>query len=132
MTTRERWTVYPLLFLAIGLALRGVAVPPETFSAGMIEAARVTCGELVVASDDGTKLVHIGRVKGGGGGRIEINDRTGTETVAIGTRPENRDGVLEFFDATGAAAARIDGESWAAVPRSAHGDRAGAGVDQPR
>ncbi len=30
MTSRERWTVYPLLFLAIGLALRAVAVPPDT------------------------------------------------------------------------------------------------------
>lgn len=111
MTTRERWTVYPLLFLAIGLALRGVAVPPERFSAGMVEAARITCGEIVVADDDGTKLVHIGRVKGGGGGRIEINDHTGTETVAIGTRPEDRDGVLEFFDATGFATARVDARS---------------------
>jgi hypothetical protein len=28
MTSRERWTVYPLLFLAIGLALRAATIPP--------------------------------------------------------------------------------------------------------
>lgn len=119
MTTRERWTVYPLLFLAIGLALRGVAVPPAKFTAGAIETGRVICGELVVASDDGTKLVHIGRVKGGGGGRLEINDRAGTEAVAVGTGPDGRDGVLEFFDAEGALTTRVDARSFASsLPES--------------
>ena len=33
MTSRERWTVYPLLFLAIGLAVRAVAIPEERFAA---------------------------------------------------------------------------------------------------
>jgi hypothetical protein len=29
MTSRERWTVYPLLFLAIGLAVRSAIVADE-------------------------------------------------------------------------------------------------------
>ena len=99
MTTRERWTVYPLLFLAIGLALRAATIPPADLKVDSVEAGCVVCGEIVVTSDDGTKLVHIGRVKGGGGGRIEISDRTGTEAVAIGTGPEGREGTVEFFDA---------------------------------
>jgi hypothetical protein len=101
MTSRERWTVYPLLFLAIGLALRAVTVPPEKLMVDELEAGRIVCGEIVIASDDGTKLVHLGRVKGAGGGRIEISDLDGAEAIAIGTGPEGRDGVVEFFDAEG-------------------------------
>ena len=77
MNSRERWTVYPLLFLAIGLALRAVAVPPDKLSVSVVEAGRIVCGEIVIAAEDDTKLVHVGRVKGGGGGRIEVNDGTG-------------------------------------------------------
>jgi len=108
MSSRERWTVYPLLFLAIGLALRAVALPPERLDVDTIEAARVICGEIVVTSDDGTKLVHVGRVKGQGGGRIEISDHDGHEAVAVGTGPEGRDGTVEVFDAEGATIGLLD------------------------
>jgi hypothetical protein len=117
MSTRERWTVYPLLFLAIGLALRAVAVPPERLEVDTLEAARVVCGEVVV-TNDGTKLVHIGRVKGAGGGRIEISDRDGNEAVAVGTGPEGRDGSIEFFDAEGETIGLLD----AAVLKPASAD----------
>jgi hypothetical protein len=104
MTSRERWTVYPLLFLAIGLAMRA-GIPFEervdTLVAGAVEAGQVVCREIVVTGSDGTVLVHIGRVVGGGGGRIEIKDATGTDTIAIGTGPEGRDGHVERFDASG-------------------------------
>ena len=108
MSTRERWTVYPLLFLAIGLALRAVAVPPDRLTVGEVEATRIICGELVITSEGGKKLVHVGRVKGGGGGRIEINDSDGAEAVSIGTGAAGRDGVVEFFDADGRPIGRLD------------------------
>jgi hypothetical protein len=108
MTSRERWTVYPLLFLAIGLALRAATIPPAEMEVDTIEAGRVVCGEIVLTSKDGTKLIHIGRVTGGGGGRIEISDRAGAEAVAIGTGPEGRDGTVEFFDANGQTTGLID------------------------
>ena len=111
MTSRERWTVYPLLFLAMGLALRAATIPPADLKVDAIEAGRVICGEIVVTSDDGTKLVHIGRVKGSGGGRIEISDRTGAEAVAIGTGPESRDGGIEFFDAEGTTTGLLDAKT---------------------
>ena len=111
MTSRERWTVYPLLFLAIGLALRAATIPPADLKVDALEAGRVVCGEIVVTSDDGTKLVHVGRVKGGGGGRIEISDRTGAEAVAIGTGPESRDGGVEFFDTEGTTTGLLDAKT---------------------
>lgn len=104
MTSRERWTVYPLLFLAIGLAVRAVAVPEEKFVAvqvGDLEASRLTCREIVVQAEDGTVLIHMGRVIGGGGGRIEIKDEKGVDSIAIGTRPQDRSGAVECYDAEG-------------------------------
>lgn len=104
MTSRERWTVYPLLFLAIGLAIRAAAVPPERFEAAQVDglkATRLVCREIMVESDDGTVLIHMGRVVGAGGGRIEIKDEHGIDSIAIGTRPENRDGAVECYDQEG-------------------------------
>jgi hypothetical protein len=107
MTTKERWTVYPLLLLAIGLALRGELVgrPTAPPGSGPVPADTVVCRELVIlgeAAEPGRKppiLIHAGRVKGGGGGRIEIRDAQGVDSVAIGTAPKAREGGIEFFDA---------------------------------
>jgi hypothetical protein len=98
MTSRERWTVYPLLFLAIGLAVRSAVLSD---GGAEVETPRLVCRELLVQAADGTVLVHAGRVVGGGGGRIEIKDAAGIDAIAIGTRPEARDGAVEFFDAEG-------------------------------
>lgn len=84
MSDRERWTVYPLLFLTIGLAMRAVLVPPATMSD--IEAVRLVCREIVVEDEDGTVVLHLGRVAGAGG-RLEINDRDGNALMAVGSRP---------------------------------------------
>lgn len=122
MSSRERWTVYPLLLLAIGLAVRAGTVPPR---AEILEATVIECREFNVVSPDGTTLVRIGRVRDGGGGRIEIRDRVGIDAIAIGTRPEGRAGVVEFFDEAGIPAgellppgdARQDANPQPAVPK---------------
>jgi hypothetical protein len=104
MTSRERWTVYPLLFLAIGLAIRAAAVPPERFEAAKVdalEARRLVCREIVVEAADGTVLIHMGRVIGNGGGRIEIKDEHGVDSIAIGTSPDDRRGAVERYDEDG-------------------------------
>ena len=61
MTTRERWTVYPLVFLALGLAFRAallseerLAEAPEEFAAGRIE-----CRELIVRDADDQILFQV-------------------------------------------------------------------------
>jgi len=110
MSSRERWTVYPLLFLALGLAMRAIAVPHGEFGAarvGDLESTRLVCEEIVIENDDGTILVHMGRVVGGGGGRIEIKDQNGIDTIAVGTQHHDREGVVEFFDAKGEPAGKL-------------------------
>jgi hypothetical protein len=117
MTSRERWTVYPLLFLALGLAVRAVTVPQGEFAAARVDDLRTTrlvCREIVVEGDDGAILVHMGRVVGGGGGRIEIKDKDGVDAVAVGTRPEGRSAAVEFFDAAGRPAGVVSPERPAA------------------
>lgn len=87
MSDRERWTVYPLLFLAIGLAMRAVLIPPPLV--GDIDAIRLVCREILVKDEDGTVVLHLGRVAEGGG-RLEINDGEGNSIMAIGSLPPIR------------------------------------------
>ncbi|MFM7292472.1 MAG: hypothetical protein ACKO6B_14770, partial [Planctomycetia bacterium] len=96
--------------LSLGLAVRSIAVPQGEFAAARVDAlesTRLVCREILIENDDGTLLVHMGRVVGGGGGRIEIKDRDGVDSIAIGTRPDDRDGVVEFFDAKGEPAGKL-------------------------
>jgi hypothetical protein len=53
MSTRERWIVYPLLFLTLGIALRNQFLPTRRFGAvdlraGEVSAQRIICYDLVV------------------------------------------------------------------------------------
>ena len=61
MTSRERWTVYPLLFLALGLAVRAAVLSEERLAAPLesLEAGRIECRELVVRDADGTALLQV-------------------------------------------------------------------------
>ena len=115
MNSRERWTVYPLLFLALGLAVRAVAIPAESLSAAKVnelEALRLTCREIIIHGDDGTVLVRMGRVEDAGG-RIEIKDQLGRNAIAIGTRSDAHGGGVEYFDADGNAVGTSSADSQA-------------------
>jgi len=110
MTTKERWTVYPLLLLAIGLAVRagtGSTDRAASKPGSSVAADTVVCRELAIVGEGGAIVVHAGRVKGGGGGRIEIRDATGADALALGTSAAARDGGIEFFDAQGTLVGRL-------------------------
>ncbi len=106
MTTRERWTVYPLLLLAIGLALRAGPADRRQL-VGTLTGDTFICKELAIVNDEGKILVHAGRVVGGGGGRVEIRDATGRNAVCIGTTADSREGAVEFYDANGTLIGRL-------------------------
>jgi len=53
MTDRERWIIYPLVFLTLGIALRNQFLPTRRFEAvdlkaGEISAQKIICNDLVV------------------------------------------------------------------------------------
>jgi hypothetical protein len=76
MTERERWIVYPLLFLALGAALRDKLVDRTTTRS-------IVCQELLIVDEDSTNpqsqrtIARIGRVKPKPGGKstasLQIN-----------------------------------------------------------
>lgn len=103
MTSRERWTVYPLLFLAIGLAVRAGSIatgPVVSLRCESVDSDVVTCRELLVLGADGNVLVQVGPLEGGGGG-IVLKDADGIDSVAIGRLAESRDGAIQFYDSEG-------------------------------
>lgn len=51
MTDRERWTVYPLLFLALGVSLKDKMV--RSVNTDEVHAKKVVCSELLVAGPQG-------------------------------------------------------------------------------
>jgi hypothetical protein len=62
MSERERWVIYPLLFLALGAALRD-----KLFD--LTSSKRIVCEQMVVVGDElannqPPELVHIGEVQG--------------------------------------------------------------------
>jgi hypothetical protein len=105
MSSRERWIVYPLLFLALGTALRDKLIPPDhlgnlgmQFEAGAITAPRIRCQGLQVGQLVCERLLVSGP-----------NDRP---VVAIGTDSRNRAGIIETFTAGGIPQVRVgSGES---------------------
>ena len=48
MSSRERWIVYPLLFLTFGIVMRDKIVPQAQFQSAEIAAGRIRCGQLKV------------------------------------------------------------------------------------
>jgi hypothetical protein len=114
MTSRERWTVYPLLLLAIGLALRAGPADRRPL-AGTISGDAVVCKELVIVDDEENILVHAGRVVGGAGGRIEIRDATGRNAIGIGSAADSQEGAIDFYDAEGKLIGRLGRQRVAAA-----------------
>ena len=63
MSTRERWIVYPLLFLALGAALRDKIIGKIEIPQLEVKEA-VKCGTLFVMGPNGQPAVLAGVVRG--------------------------------------------------------------------
>lgn len=86
MSPRERWIVYPLLFLTLGIALRDKVIPPKEVSArrihcGELQSAKVTCGGVLIVGQDGRPAVAAGAK--GGHGVIETFSPTGSPLIQL-------------------------------------------------
>jgi hypothetical protein len=114
MSTRERWIVYPLLFMTLGIAMRDKVLPSSQdvldLSAGEIRCDRLLanhvdggnlkCGVLAVAGSDGRECIRMG-VAPNRTGRLELCGNQGNVVAVLRADDQGKAGVLETFTAEG-------------------------------
>jgi hypothetical protein len=116
MTTRDRWTIYPLLFLAIGLALNACIqsqADHSAFEGKLVRAARlegdlvrgekiegdvVICKELVVINESGKPVVQVTTNKAGAG---VLQTANGNGAFQVVLTADSAGGVLRTLDVNG-------------------------------
>ncbi len=93
MTSRERWIIYPLLFLALGAALRDKMVPGnvEAFS---VDCSQLTCHRLDVIGPEGDSGIRMGTVATGTG-QIELYNADEEQIVRIGPDGSGKQGRID-------------------------------------
>jgi len=129
MTSRERWILYPLLFLTLGTVMRdkffvrGVPINAREINAQRLLTAReihvqrilcdsmdvggkVECGEVGVIGRSGKDMVRIGVLQNGGG-RLELHGPDGKILVAAGSDETGKAGAVETFDSEGLTQTRL-------------------------
>ncbi len=115
MTPRERWIVYPLLFLTLGIAMRDKVAPPERFVAQTVHCAELRVGSLKcdrleaisatsrslgVVNSQGKAQVSLG-VTPGGAGQIELRGKSGRKIALIGADRTAESGIIATLRAVG-------------------------------
>jgi len=87
MSTRERWIVYPLLFLALGIAMRdkvvnAIGTPWTQIQGAEIKAPRIHCGQLVAKE-------------------IVVNGPNGRPVILAEANPRDGTGIIKTLSANG-------------------------------
>ncbi len=99
MSTRERWTIYPLLFLALGAALRSkVTATIETghLDAVNVRSVQMSCEDLVIVDKDGKPRLRMATVQNAG--RVEIYGAGGNIVAVIATEANGASVQLQTAD----------------------------------
>ena len=81
MSDRERWIVYPLLFLTLGIALRNQFLPTRRFGAvdlkaGEISAQKILCNDLVIMQKGECNQLQCEK--------LQFNESLGKHIVVVG------------------------------------------------
>lgn len=96
MSDRERWIVYPLLFLAIGLGVARNGMEQSRSEDQAAEVDSLRCKTLEVVDAHGKPKIKLGTSEGGTG-LIETAAANGAVMTALGTGAQG--GHLTLFDA---------------------------------
>ena len=89
MSERERWIVYPLLFLTLGVAMRDKMlkrVGTDAIIAEHVQAGEVVCERLVIRSRSGRPAVAITEDLKTRSGRIETYNQRQQVTGVLGVQ----------------------------------------------
>jgi len=111
MSTRERWIVYPLLFMTLGISLRDKIKPPAHLGsrglqveAGEIVAGRIRCGQLQVQETAVCKRLESTRSECHA---LLVYGPTDRPVVVAGFDARTHAGLLETFAANGLPQVRL-------------------------
>jgi hypothetical protein len=94
MSDRERWIVYPLLFLAIGFGLKSQWPRPDD-----LECRSVRCKNIVVDNLDGTPCIRLGSTQVQAG-EIRLYGAARQPVMTLGADRGGNQGIVETFDAS--------------------------------
>ena len=109
MSTRERWIIYPILFLTLGIAVRDKVIPPTRWSssvlrvAGEIVTPQLRCKQVLVDNLVCQRMES---------GRAEchsfwVTGPTNRPVIAAGTDAKTHAGLLETLSAKGVPQVRL-------------------------
>ncbi len=100
MSNRERWIIYPLLFMTLGITIRGRLFLPKARTPGVkveqVDAVDIQCRSLTVTDADGATRLQIG-VTSSNAGQLEIYKGSEEMVVLIGTDQAGQSGLIEVF-----------------------------------
>lgn len=99
MSTRERWIVYPLLFLTLGIAMRDKIVPPKHVQVEELAAVQIRCNQLQVAQLASASRFAAPTIQCA---ELAVTGPNGRPTIILITDPRTKGGLVETFSATGA------------------------------
>jgi hypothetical protein len=107
MTDRERWIVYPLLFMALGFGLRnGIEIQAEHQDARVLQTESIRCRELRVVDESGKTVTHLGVSSTNGEGIIECGEihvfnEHGKAIAQIKANPDSGAGTFQAANGNG-------------------------------
>jgi hypothetical protein len=103
MSTRERWIVYPLLFLTLGIALREKATYPHQFRAAEIAAQQIQCERLLAGGIlcEQEQITQTARVRQIVCDSLVVNGPSGRPAIQLQSAEGN--GVITALDRQGNA-----------------------------
>jgi hypothetical protein len=129
MSTRERWIVYPLLFLTLGIAMRNQFLPTRTLGAvdlkaGELSAQNIICDSLIVRQEgkcnklqfldaQGQRLVagYAESIQSKTGEaefrRVTVADEQSKPVIIMLEDPNSKSGVIQTMRADGAPQVQI-------------------------
>jgi hypothetical protein len=103
MSTRERWIVYPLLFMILGITMRDKVVPPSHIEAGCITSPQIRCNELQTGQVRCDRL----EARQAESHTMLVTGPNGQPVVVAGIDANTGAGVVETYAANGLRQVRL-------------------------